>query len=552
MPPSPRGPHPALRRWGPVALLVLAALVAAWIAIPRLTGDGSPEAPRAAPAPDPADQLLAEGYDPTPGTFSLPDAADDAEEPISVQLRESRSAATWGGNLGLSFEATDLADPAWDSGDSNLDEMLDALDRPVLRFGGNSVDRRMWWTSSDEPAPDWAQATVTPDDLDRVARVAKRADASVTLTVDLGHEDPRRAADMVRYAKKAFGTHLLAVSIGNEPNGFHHPHQKQLAVRDASWGPEEYTSQLEMYARAIEKESPDTPIAGPGTYDAPWWRAFAGSDVRHKAALTMHWYPLWDCDGPATSIANPTVEDLTSPKLRTQARKIIGMGEDVASAEGLPLWMEETGPTSCAGTNETSRTHAQALWTSDYALTAAESGVERMAFHTTLGACRGGAPMSPLCARGTVDDPDPILEGRTSFLSLVQLGQIPAGRVLTPTVSGDGKIMVHGVLSSNGTLSIIIVDMRDPSGEQHPRSVRINAPSSIGQDVPDSWHPEQGSLLTGASPEAHTSTLGAMSPVDADLEAATLARGHPLTLDSAPGSTTVIRLAPGAKGSAAS
>ncbi|PWH06460.1 hypothetical protein DEO23_05680 [Brachybacterium endophyticum] len=554
--PSPGGSRGGARRWWPVIVLVVIALVLAAVLVPRLTGD--PDSPRptasptASPTQDPADQLLAEGYDPDPGPFSLPDPAEGekaAQDPVSVRLRASKDATTWGENLGLSFEATDLASPVWGSQDSNIDEMLGAMDHPVLRFGGNSVDRRMWWTSSDEPAPDWAEATVTPADLERVARAARKAEATVILTVDLGHEDPQRAADMVAHAKDAFGDLLQGVSIGNEPNGFHDPQQKHLEARGSSWGPAAYTSQLEDYASAIREEAPGTPIVGPGAYDAPWWRAFADSGVRDKTAMTMHWYPLWDCQGPASSIANPTVDDLTSPKLRAQARKLVGMGKEAADAADLPLWMGETGPTSCPGTNQTSRTHAQALWTGDYALTAAESGAELMAFHSTLGACRGGAPMSPLCARGTKDDPAQILQGRTSFLALLQLGQIAEGRVLTPTVSGSGRVMAHGVMSEDGTLSIVLVDMRDPSSDEGPAPVRISAPSGVGKDAPDQWHPEQGSQLTGGSLEGHSSTLGAMAPVDEDLRSRTLSRGDPITLESEPGSTTVIRLAPGPQAS---
>src|SRR5699024_2225150 len=153
-----------------------------------------------------------------------------------------------GGTVGLSFDATELANPMWDSEKSNLTLTLQELDRPVLRFGGNGVDRRMWWTSAAEPAPEWAQATVTPADLERVAAVAEQVDAQVTLTLDLGHDDPGRAADMAAHAQEAFGERLLAVAIGNEPNGFFHENQPQLAVRDESWGPEPYAASLREYS----------------------------------------------------------------------------------------------------------------------------------------------------------------------------------------------------------------------------------------------------------------------------------------------------------------
>src|SRR5699024_9229377 len=53
-------------------------------------------------------------------------------------------------NIGVSFEATDLADPRLDPDDSNLDEQLTSLGSPALRFGGNALDRRTFWTSKGE------------------------------------------------------------------------------------------------------------------------------------------------------------------------------------------------------------------------------------------------------------------------------------------------------------------------------------------------------------------------------------------------------------------
>src|SRR5690606_15668722 len=206
----------------------------------------------------------------------LEDATGDG---ITVSLELEPGAPRFGGTVGLSFDATELANPMWDSPESNLTLTLAELDRPVLRFGGNGVDRRMWWTSADEPAPDWAEATVTPEDLERVANVAEDVDAEVTLVLDLGHDDPARAADMAAHAQVAFGDRLLAVSIGNEPNGFFHESQPQLAVRADSWGPEPYQDSLREYSDALQEDVPGIPVAGPGAYDATWWRAFAESGM---------------------------------------------------------------------------------------------------------------------------------------------------------------------------------------------------------------------------------------------------------------------------------
>lgn len=535
------------RRWlliGAAALAVVLVLVVGTLALrPLLTGSGpaSGTDPSAGEAPPPPPWASVElpGYDPDPGPLTITPLDDASGETITASLALDDDAITTGGTVGLSFDATELANPIWDSEESNLTLTLQELDRPVLRFGGNGVDRRMWWTSTEEEAPDWAEATITPEDLERVARVANDVDAQVTIALDLGHDDAARAADMAAHAQEIFGERLLAVAIGNEPNGYFHQNQPQLAVRDESWGPEPYQEALREYSAEIEEAAPDLPIAGPGAYDAPWWRSFAESDVPHQRALTMHWYPLWDCEGPDSSIANPTVEDLTSPAIRERAQHIIGMGAEIADEHELPLWMEETGPTSCSGTNDTSRTHAQALWTADFAMTASAQGVERTAFHSTLQACQGGAPMSPVCATGELEDPGQILAGRTSYLALMQLGHLPDGRVLSPDVSGDGTVMVHAVAADDGALAVMIVDMRDPSSEDAV-PVEISAPSDLPSDAPEAWELTEGSRLAGEALDAQESTLTAPTGIAGEFEGARLGRAEPVTLTSDPGSVTLL------------
>lgn len=528
-----------------VVLIVVAGLVTQRSALftsgAPLEGPNSPTSSAPPPPPPAWESTALPGYDSDPGPLTLTPLEEATGEPVTVSLALEPGAVTTGGNIGLSFDATELANPIWNSDESNLTLTLDELDRPVLRFGGNGVDRRMWWTSTEEPAPDWAEATVTPADLDRVAAVADEVDAQVTIALDLGHDDPERAADMASHAQQAFGDRLLAVAIGNEPNGYFHPNQPQLAVRGESWDPAAYQESLREYSAALEEKAPGLPIAGPGAYDAPWWRAFTESGIPEQRALTLHWYPLWDCNGPASSIANPTVEDLTSPALREQARHIIGMGAEVAAEHDLPLWIEETGPTSCPGTNDTSRTHAQALWTIDYVLTAAELGVERTAFHATLQACQGGAPMSPVCATGDLDEPGLIVTGRSSYLALMQLGHLPDGQVLSPAVSGDGSVMVHGVLGDDGSLALMLVDMRDPATSVAV-PLEISAPSGLPADAPDSWTLTEGSQLSGKTLDGQDSQLTAPAEMSSDFVGAGLGQADPLTVTSAPGTVTLLHL----------
>lgn len=528
--------------------LVVCLLVVLGILVrgPLESEPGETSVTRATPTQPPdSETLFLPGYDASPGEFTMVDPADAAGKSTTAQLVLEGDAPRHESQPGLSFDARELANPMWGSEESNLALTLGELDRPALRFGGNGIDRHVWWTSSDEPAPDWAAVTVTPEDLDRVAAVAEEIDAAVTFALDLGHDDPARAADMAAHAREAFGNRLLAVAIGNEPNGYFHANQPHLAVRDATWDTQAYQQSLTEYSAALETATPGLPVAGPGAYDAPWWRAFAESGIPNQRALSMHWYPLWDCEGPASSIANPTVEDLTSPAIRERARSMVGMGAEVAQEHDLPLWMEETGPTSCPGTNDTSRTHAQALWTVDYAMTLSELGVERTAFHSTLQACSGGAPMSPICAQGSLDAPRPIVEGRSSYLALMMLGNLPDGTVLTTQMSGDGKVSVHAVLGDDGGLTVVVVDMRDPSNEAYvTRPVEIMAPEGLSAQHPNGWELTLGSRLSSESLDAADSSYTELAPVSDALRGETLAPESPLTITSNPGAVTMLRLAP--------
>lgn len=155
-------------------------------------------------------------------------------DPVDVDVSTDPSSTTLSAdNIGISFEATDLADPRWNPDAGNLHDVLAELGSPGLRFGRNQLDRGMFWTSSGEQPPA-GRVAVTPEDLNRVARTVEKVDASVTLGIPLGGYDPVRGADMVAHAKQAFGYHLLAVSIGNEPNGFTADHREGLKIRDAA------------------------------------------------------------------------------------------------------------------------------------------------------------------------------------------------------------------------------------------------------------------------------------------------------------------------------
>lgn len=485
----------------PALLLPILALSACDASAPGPSDEGS------ATAAPPGLEDVAPGLLPAADRFAQPALDGPATAAVTISVGEPGEDAPSlsSTNVGLSFEATDLADERLAPDGSSLATLVGALDRPSLRFGGNAVDRRMWWTSSDEPAPEWAEATVTPEDMDRLAAFAEETDATVTLALDLGHNDPERAADMAFHAHEALGDRLAAVSIGNEPNGYHGVEREELWLRDSSWDENAYIEQARRHAEAIHARVPGLGIVGPGAFDAPWWRAFGDAGIPNTVALSQHWYPMWDCDGDQEPRAQPTVENASSPWLHERAEFMIGMGADTAESYGLPLWFEETGPTSCPGTQDSSRTHAVALWTVDYVLHGASLGVQRMNMHSMLGPCAGGAPMSAVCTHGRNDPSHEFIVGQGNYLALLFVAQLREGPITPLEVSSDPNVFGYAVTDDTGT-DVVVVNLHDPA---------TDGAAPVTLEVPGDWSAVEAAQLRGKDlAERNGSQYLQASPID--------------------------------------
>src|SRR5699024_8095856 len=164
------------------------------------------------PSPDPS---------PTPTEFEQAIVDTASGESATVTATADRTGPRFtADNIGVSFEATDLADPRLDPSKSNLDEQLKALGSPALRFAGNALDRRTFWTSKGEKPKHGEKVIITPDDFKRLKKLVDATGSTVTIGVPLGTYDPGRGADMAAYAIDILGDSLVGLGIGNEPNGY--------------------------------------------------------------------------------------------------------------------------------------------------------------------------------------------------------------------------------------------------------------------------------------------------------------------------------------------
>ncbi|WP_404320295.1 hypothetical protein [Arthrobacter luteolus] len=506
-----RGSRKKRNRWiagGAAAALVIAA----GVAVPLVLDDDSEPADAAGvtviedrpdPLPSAPEFTYYNQIGPPPGSPLNP------VEPLSLKV----DAETSGTNLpeglvGLSLEATDLADPALSGDNPEMVQTLTGLGKPLLRFGGNAVDRRFFWTSAGEPLPgnlkgDKAHPVraVTPADLERVATLLEAVDGTINLTVDLGNYDPARAADMAAHASRIFGGRLAGITVGNEPNGY-----PTNGLRDPSWTSDDYLTELKAYADAIYAAAPEVKIIGPGVYTQPWWEPFTQVDLPQEKIFSFHHYPLSVCDGKADPYGEPIMENLVSQRIHDHGNGYREAALEPANAAGLETWITEAGVSACPGSNETTKTHASALWAADYALSGAEMGISRLSYHSSLITCQGGPPMSAICTGGEYLQPDGTVDERANYFGLSMVAEMAPGQFLQREENGGGLSHTYAVHHEDGSVSVVIINANNPETDAQ-MEVTLELPArpltaAMSQMTGPSFASEDGTMIDGGRGEA--------------------------------------------------
>ncbi|UPO78632.1 hypothetical protein [Arthrobacter sp. Helios] len=432
-----------------------------------------------------------------------------AVEPLALTVGETTTGTSLpAGLVGLSLEATDLADPAMSGDNAEMVQSLSGLGNPLLRFGGNAVDRRFFWTSANEPVPgnltgDKAHPVraVTPADLERVNTLLVALDATINLTVDLGNYDPARAADMTAHASRIFGERLVGVTVGNEPNGY-----AGNGLREPDWTVEDYLTELKAYAQAMYDAAPDVKIVGPGVYSQSWWEPFAKVELPQEKIFSFHHYPLSSCDAAKDPGGAPVLANLMSQNIHDHADRYRGAALDPANAAGLETWITETGVSACPGSNETTKTHASALWAADYAISGAQLGVSRLSFHSSLITCTGGPPMSAICTGGQYLQPDGTVDERANFFGLSMIAEMQPGDFLKVEEAGGGISHSYAVHHADGSISVVLVNANNPETDAQ-MSVSLKLPArpltaAMTQLTGSSFASEDSTLIDGQRAEA--------------------------------------------------
>ncbi|MCW2763792.1 MAG: hypothetical protein JWR85_3993 [Marmoricola sp.] len=510
---EPAGPVPVRKKMKRIvaATGILAVVAGAAVAIPLAIGTqaSAPEAAQTAGSTAPPSRVLppapAVTYYEQPG----PPAGSPLTpvEPLQVKVSAGKTGTSLPeGIVGLSLEATDLADTSLRGDNPEILAVLRGLGKPLLRFGGSSVDRRMFWTSTGEAVPGSYEGdkprpvrAVTPADLERVNTLLTAADATIALTVDLGHYDPARAADMAVNASRIFGTRLVGITVGNEPNGF-----STSSVRPKDWDLDNYLDELKAYADAINAVAPGIPIMGPGVYAESWWDPFMKAQLPQQKILSFHHYPLTSCDAKDPQSA-PTMANLLTSRMHDRTVSYQQKALEAGKSAGAPVWIAETGISACDGANPTSRTHASALWSTDYVLSAAQEGIQRLGFHSSLLTCKGGPPLSSICSGGPYLKPDGTVTERAPYFGLSMAAEIGTGDFLKLDSSGGGLAYSYALQQPDGSTTVVLVNENDPEkAAQTEVTLKLPGKAAAGtmtQLTGPSYSAEDKTLIDGAKAE---------------------------------------------------
>jgi len=366
------------------------------------------------------------------------------------------------GAVGLSTETDELATRDLSASHRPLVALMRLLGPAVLRVGGNSLDRS-WWTSRQEDPPAWATSVVTPDSLIRLRNLLAATGWRAILGVDLGHFDPTRAANEVHTAQQILGSRLLGIEVGNEPNDYG---GALVKLRPSSYSASSYLDELAAYRKAMQSAAPGIRLFGPdlaSSVSQAWLLPIASSPNTSFIAITQHYYPTTYSfpKGPCEGTPVPAATELLSPEIRerenTALQTIIEAG-DLAHKEARITETNDTASCDASGGPATSPVFASALWSLDWVLRAASSGVSGLNFHGYFGRCRPET-FAPICAPDETAEIRGIVIARPEYYGLLAARQLEGGRFLSVRVaakSSSQDFTAYATLHQNGAISLAI------------------------------------------------------------------------------------------------
>jgi hypothetical protein len=180
--------------------------------------------------------------------------------------------------------------------------------------------------------------------------------------------------------------------------------------------------------------------------------------------------------------------------LNTRA-KLAGMRAVSARLhDTVPSTINESNSASCSGMPGVSNSYATALWSLDYLLQTAKSGVDRLQFHTNTAAICGDFKARdsadyPISYRyyGAFCAPDQAaleaneLSANPLYYGIWAFRQVPTGQFVDLDLADSDldRIRAYAVLSHDGALTVVLINVQDPAAAGSTTdTVALNLPTA--------------------------------------------------------------------------
>ncbi|GIM91152.1 glycosyl hydrolase family 79 C-terminal domain-containing protein [Paractinoplanes toevensis] len=429
--------------------------------------------------------------------------------------------------VGLSFEMRELGIGNLDPAKGNMTQLMRTLGPSNLRIGGNTLDRDTLWVPAGQTPPDpkpaWVEDIVTPNDLKRLRSLLDATNWKAEVGVNVGRWDPALAADQVRTMDRILGKRLVAVECGNEPDQW-----EGKALRPPGFAYPQYHADWSACADVVGHGR----IAGPDTAgtSSSWASSLAADEHARMSMLTVHQY----ASGP-----DITIDRMLAPGQITAQLKAVSSNLAAATANGLPMRVDEANSAYSGGVDGVSNKYASALWVIDYGLSMAQAGMAGVNIHGGLGVCNDPIwngkfqRYTPICASSKAYELAQQYKVMPIYYGIWMTRQLGSGRFLPVTVNSTNNISAYAVKGNDGRTRIAVVQ-------------KDTAPAEITLAVGGRDRAASVLAMTGTGLDQEATTIQ-----DATVDAA--GRFHPvpssarveagqLTLTVAAGSAVVVTL----------
>lgn len=305
-------------------------------------------------------------------------------------------------------------------------QLLQNLGQSNIRIQGG--DYTVWdaeGTSSESPT-----RTINRDIVDSLYTIFHGLGWTVGWMVNLANYNPSLYADEANYVYSKFGTDLVGIEIGNEPDNY-----VTLGIRAVGYNYSQYITQWQAYADAIKALNANIPLTGPSAYISSWLSSF--SPVSDSEYLNAHLYPLY-------ARLNPTLTQLLGKSVMTDIETLI----QTWLGYSADLVIGETNAVADGGTTGVSNSLGAALWGLDYMFTALNMGVKRINFQGAF--LDGSFYYQPIMADGTP---------QALYYAMLLFHEAAAtGSTVTTTVSTSFNLKSYSALGTDGKLHVVIIN----------------------------------------------------------------------------------------------